>query len=97
MKNGRSRTGEAKRLGGTSLHMFIASQVDYSPGAEGDRLIENQAPKSSLSIGVWREGASEDGSNKKEKVYDDTSLKEVLYSIQLKLDDKIKKCESMYF
>ena len=77
--------------------MFIASQVDYSPGAEVDRLIENQAPKSSHSIGVWREGASEDGSNKKEKGYDDTSLKEVLYSIQLKLDDKLKNVKACIF
>lgn len=61
--------------------MFIVFQVDYSLGVEVDRLIENQVFKFFYSIGVWREGAFEDGSNKKEKGYDDTSFKEVFYSI----------------
>lgn len=65
------------------MHMFIMSLVGDNPGVEVGRRMVNSTPKSSLRIGVGREGVSLEGSNKKEEGCDDPSLKAVLYSIKL--------------
>lgn len=36
------------------------------PGFKVDGIVVNQAPKSSLSTGMWREGSDPGGSNRKE-------------------------------
>ena len=44
-----------------------------------------QAPKSSLSAGMWREGSDPRKQQQEGRRHDATSLREVLYSIKWKL------------
>ena len=64
-ETGSSRTGEARSLDGPSSHPIIISLAGYSPGVEVDRIMVNQSPTSSLSMGAWKEGSVEH--NKKEE------------------------------
>lgn len=63
----------------------ITASVYCIPGIEVDGSVVNQAPKSSLSIGTWREGSDSRRQQQEGRWHDATSLREVLYSIKLKI------------
>ena len=63
----------------------ITASVYCIPGFKVDGLVVNQAPKSSLSTGMWREGSDPRRQQQEGRWHDATSLREVLYSIKRKL------------